>query len=434
MNAVSYWICELSLLGTGLIYIKTIEPRVEQKKRYIVDIFLMLIFFGVINGFIGEMTIASEMILRIVCFLFLVRIMRVGHVLSGKAAFYYAIWAFMSWQLLYELWMLLAVLTGAFEHWHGAAFCLGEFGIFVIGHIVISYTIGKWMPDGGRKKIGPRQLTGAIITFLAFQILVFVPENMGMYMEDGRWMAVYVTQVLLGVILYLQNELFKKSELRGELEMMNLLWEMEKEQYQFSKENIALINQKCHDLKHQIRALRNASKEEIEKYLDEIEESVQIYEAIIKTGNEVLDTILTEKSLYCKKKGIIVSCVADGNQMDFIDKVDLYAILGNAMDNAIEAVEKFKTKEKRQIDVLIYRQQQFLAINVLNPIKGNLIYDEHLEDELPVTTKQDKNYHGYGLRSMKYILEKYDGVLNISEEEGVFSLMMLIPIPKKHTT
>ena len=215
--------------------------------------------------------------------------------------------------------------------------------------------------------------------------------------------------------------------------MMNLLWDMEKEQYQFSKENIALINQKCHDLKHQIRALRNASKEEINKYLDEIEESVQIYEAIVKTGNEVLDTILTEKSLYCKKKGIIVSCVADGSQMDFIDTVDLYAILGNAIDNAIEAVEKFKTREKRQIDVLIYRQQQFLAINVINPIKGNLVFENAIDEnhDLPVTTKQDKNHHGFGLRSMKYILKRYDGVLNVSEEDGVFSLMMLIPVPKK---
>lgn len=436
MGVMGYWICELALLGTGLIYIYTIEPRMESKKRYIANIILILLFFAFVNYSVNEMTIKAEVILRFVSFSFLVHIMRMGRVLSRKAALYYAIWAFMSWQLLYELWMILAALTGAFEKWSEVSVYLGELSVFAIGHIVIAYTIGKWMPDGGRKKIGPRQLTGAVITFLAFQMLVFIPENMGVLLEDDRWMTVYIAQVLLGVILYLQNELFKKSELRGELEMMNLLWEMEKEQYQFSKENIALINQKCHDLKHQIRALRNASQEEINKYLDEIEESVQIYEAIVKTGNEVLDTILTEKSLYCKKKGITVSCVADGSQLDFIDTVDLYAILGNAIDNAIEAVEKFKTREKRQIDVLIYRQQQFLAINVINPIKGNLVFDPLAQEEtgaLPITTKHDKNHHGFGLRSMKYMLKKYDGVLNISEEDGVFSLMMLIPVPKKQT-
>lgn len=173
--------------------------------------------------------------------------------------------------------------------------------------------------------------------------------------------------------------------------------------------------------------MRKASKEEVDKYLDEMEEAVQIYETIVKTGNDVFDTILTEKSLYCKDRGIQVSCVADGSQMDFINTIDLYALLGNAMDNAIEAVEKFQDIEKRQIDVLIYRQQNFLVMNVMNPISRPLTYHE----ELPVTTKMDKSLHGYGLRSMKYIVKKYDGFLNISEEDGCFSLKILMPIPSK---
>ena len=97
------------------------------------------------------------------------------------------------------------------------------------------------------------------------------------------------------------------------------------------------------------------------------------------------------------------------------------------MDNAIEAVEKFKHKEKRQIDVLIYRQQNFLVMNVINPLKGNLVYEE----ELPVTTKGDKRYHGFGLRSMRYLVKKYDGFLSVSTEDGCFSLKILIPIPAK---
>ena len=138
----------------------------------------------------------------------------------------------------------------------------------------------------------------------------------------------------------------------------------------------------------------------MDKYLEEMEGSIQIYESMVQTGNEVLDTILTEKSLICREKGITVSCVADGSQMEFINTVDLYAILGNALDNAMEAVEKFKHQEKRQIDVLIYRQQNFLVMNIMNPLKGELVYEE----ELPVTTKGDKSFHGFGLKSMKYMV------------------------------
>ncbi len=259
-----------------------------------------------------------------------------------------------------------------------------------------------------------------------FQMRICVPENMEEMFREGSWISRYLIQVLLAVVLYLQNELFKKSEMRKELEIMNLLWKTEQEQYRIDKENIALINQKCHDLKHQIYALRNVSEEERNRYLDEIAESVQIYEAMVKTGNEVLDTILTEKSLHCKEKGITVSCVADGSQMDFINTVDLYAILGNAIDNAIEAVEKLEEKEKRQIDVLIYRKEQFLAIHVINPLAESLVY----EDGLPVTTKENKKFHGFGLKSIKYMVKKRDGILSIREEAGCFSLMILIPIPQ----
>ena len=158
-----------------------------------------------------------------------------------------------------------------------------------------------------------------------------------------------------------------------------------------------------------------------------MEDSVRIYEAIVKTGNDVLDTILTEKSLYCKDREIQVSCVAEGKQMDFVNTIDLYAILGNALDNAIEAVEKFEEREKRQIDVLIYRKQNFLVINIMNPIPERLVYEE----ELPVTTKGDRKFHGFGLRSIQYLVRKYDGVVNISEEDGCVSLKILMPIPNE---
>jgi sensor histidine kinase regulating citrate/malate metabolism len=244
------------------------------------------------------------------------------------------------------------------------------------------------------------------------------------YNED--WKFLFVSQVMCIIILYMQNELFKKSVIKHELEVMNLLWEKEQERYHLSKENIALMNQKSHDLKHQIRALRHMGKEEFDECLNEIEDNVNIYEAIVKTGNNVFDTILTEKSLYCKEHDIHVSCVADGSQMNFIATIDLYVILGNAMDNAIEAVEKFKEIEKRQIDVIIYRKQQFLIMNFINPIPETLVY----EGKFPVTTKGDQRSHGFGLRSIWHLAKKYDGHIIVSEEDGCFSLKILIPIPK----
>ena len=138
------------------------------------------------------------------------------------------------------------------------------------------------------------------------------------------YIVLLVVQLYCVSLLYLQTELFKKSALEKELLTMNMLMKQKETQYALTRENIDLINRKCHDLKHQVRALRSVADEESkERYLSELEKSVEIYGAIVKTGNDVLDTILTEKSLMCQAKGIKINCVADGRRLDFVDPVDL---------------------------------------------------------------------------------------------------------------
>lgn len=427
MEMSLYWITELAFGIAGVIFAYDNPRKDHYWKRFIFSAAVYVCFTWVVNlflkGIIVEQTPGG---VRLLCRLLGLGILIGSHLFcycgSWTIALYESICAFMSWQLLYEIW--LGIISLGFDFYAKPALGIVIIlGIYIVGYVAMALTVARWMKVGEAGKVGPRQLSSAILIFGIFEVVAINPITMEI--DTGKWQSAYLVQLLLALLLYLQNELFKKSAMRQELEVMNLLWEKEQEQYRLSKENIALINQKCHDLKHQIRAIRSADKEEKDKYLQEMEDSIRIYEAIVKTGNEVLDTILTEKSLYCKERGITVSCVADGSQMDFIHTVDLYAILGNALDNAIEAVEKFKHEEKRQIDVLIYRQQNFLVINIMNPMKENLVFVE----ELPVTTKEDKRYHGFGLRSMKYLVKKYDGYLSISEEDGCFSLKILIPVP-----
>lgn len=420
MQVAYYIICGIFFWIAGLVFAYPLARRDSFWKRIVVSGIgvTWIVLFGsmfLIGHVQGDLLRPAVMIAYYIgMFLFLVWCWDI----AWTTAAYYSIWVVILWKVVLEIWYV--AIRGI--AWNTLLLLIG---FFALAYLVCGFTIARFMPITKKPKVGPRQLASAILVFVIFEVLSVSHEMKEMSIVSAEWRVMFLTQQLCVLILYLQNELFKKSAMREELQMLNLLREKEHEQFELRKENIEIINQKSHDLKHQIRALRYASKEEFEQFLDEIEESVQIYESIVKTGNEVLDTILTDKSLYCRKRGIQVSCVADGSQMDFINTVDLYTILGNALDNAIEAVEKFRDKEKRQIDVLIYRERNFLVINIINPFKDTLKYDE----ELPVSTKADHDYHGFGLKSMKYVVHKYDGFLNIAEEDGCFSLKMLFPIP-----
>lgn len=343
--------------------------------------------------------------------------------LSFNSAVYCAVWSTMLGNLLIECNSLIYRSLAARPGW---AF-LAEAALLAVMVVGTGGTIARWMPDKGRYHTGPRQFAFALalwsISVLAD--LFWVLWNVSMdHLSD--WVLLLMIKFYCITVLYLQHGLFQKSAIRQELTMLNTLWMQQKSQYDLAKENIALINRKCHDLKHQIRAMRAMFAEEgpREKYLQEIEKSVRIYDVLAKTGNEVLDTVLTEKSLVCEANGIQANCVADGRLLTFMDPVDLYTIFGNALDNAIESVSTMEDRTRRIIDVQVYSEKQMLVIQIINPIQQELVFDA---EDLPVTTKEQNGYHGFGLRSIRHTVKKYGGFMVVKVEGGAFYLRLLLP-------
>lgn len=230
------------------------------------------------------------------------------------------------------------------------------------------------------------------------------------------------------LILMVQYSIFRISTLNREKDIVKqLLYERQK-QYQLSKENIEIINRKCHDLKHQLQNLKYTDSEEWRQYVNEVEESMMIYDNVLETNNEVLNTILSEKGLYCEKHKIKLACIADAAPLDFMSTMDIYAILGNALDNAIECVSKYKDEEKRVISLNISSKNNFLCIQTNNYYDGQLTF----LDGLPVSTKRrNREYHGFGMKSMRHLAEKYGGTLCAGLEDGVFMLQIVIPMPRE---
>lgn len=336
---------------------------------------------------------------------------------------YCAVWAMVAAQLAHELWLAAGPFLGGSQPWWQMDLW------FLFWYLALGFTVARWMPERGAYHIGPRQLSLAILMtlfsgFLYTLLFYLTAIDTGSYVSPAR-VVIPLVQVYGATVLYLQSVLFQKSAMRQELMTLNLLWQQNKAQYSLAKENIDLINRKCHDLKHQMRLLDTlAGSEERRQYVSELENSIQIYDSMVKTGNEALDTILTEKNFYCEANHILINCVADGSRLGFINPVDLYAMFGNALSNAIESVQAIQDPGRRVIDVLVYVKQRFLSITISNPLTGELRF----EDGLPVTTKEKNGYHGFGLKSIRHTAEKYGGFVTVEVKDGCFSLRILFPL------
>lgn len=228
-------------------------------------------------------------------------------------------------------------------------------------------------------------------------------------------------------ILLLQLERRREFGLLTTVETERRLRAQMEAQYVLTRENIDIINRKSHDLKHQVSALRLVkSPEAREASLREIEDSVQIYDAGTHTGNEVLDTVLMEKGLLCRTNRIAWTCMAQGENLDFINPVDLYTLLGNALDNAIESSRATSDPDRRVIRVAVRQNHGAVFFQVENFYEGEL----SMADGLPRTTKDDAQNHGFGLRSIRAIAQRYGGTMDVEAEKGRFLLTILIPMPE----
>ena len=223
-------------------------------------------------------------------------------------------------------------------------------------------------------------------------------------------------------ILLIMVEQRRESDLQNTVAAERQLHERMKEQYELSRESIDIINAKCYDLKHQIKALKDIdSKAEREAAIEEMENAVMIYDAAIKTGNTALDVILTEKSLLCGNSNINWTCMADGSLLRFMNAVDIYTLFGNIYDNAIEASCRIPDADMRVVSTTISRDGGQVYVDVENYCAEAPV----MVGGLPVTTKADRLNHGYGLKSVKQIVEKYNGRLRISVEDNIYRLEII---------
>jgi hypothetical protein len=276
--------------------------------------------------------------------------------------------------------------------------------------------------------------TGELCAAAALALITFGVSNLSFVTVKTPFSGIYGREILnmramvdLGglSLLFAHYAMCRERRVVLELAAISRVLRTQYAQYQISKENIEIINKKHHDLKHQIAVLRaEPDSAKREAFLDEMENGIRAYETRYKTGSPVLDTILTSKGMYCSNRDISLTCVVDGAPLDFMDAMDICALFGNALDNAIESAERIRDKKRRLIHLTVARQKQFIIIRIENYFEGRLDF----KGGLPLTTKGDAGNHGYGLKSMKQAVQKYGGNLRVDADKNCFKVSILIPL------
>lgn len=226
------------------------------------------------------------------------------------------------------------------------------------------------------------------------------------------------------MILYVYQS--RICELLAEKELSNIhsMLKAQYDKYRNYQDTFDVINMKYHDLKHQIAGLRaDMSSEERQKWIDSMEQELESYKPELQTGNTVLDTLIAGKMMTCRNNKIKVTCVADGNILEFMHVADICTIFGNALDNAIESVSLIEDPEKRLIHISVAPKKNFVLIQFNNYCENSI----KLKNGYPVTTKADKSNHGFGIKSIRYTAEKYHGTVTFDIKKNWFELKILIP-------
>jgi len=161
--------------------------------------------------------------------------------------------------------------------------------------------------------------------------------------------------------------------------------------------------------------------EEIQQYLDHLEEDLDSIDIAIRTGNTSVNAILSSKISIAQQRGINVNCKATVPAELKISDVHLCAIIGNLLDNAIEACEKVPLN-KRFIRVYIGLFQQQLYISVTNST------EETRRKKLTELITSKKGEHGLGLKRVDRLASQYEGYVNRKNEPGVFATEIMLPM------
>ncbi|MCM1092025.1 MAG: GHKL domain-containing protein [Butyrivibrio sp.] len=290
-------------------------------------------------------------------------------------------------------------------------------------------------------------VTGILFVYIIFQVLLIV--------NDGKVLQLYEQFPVLLWIVPVAAAMFYAGILLTIVSCRKMIdLQEEREKYFVERQQIHAIQERMEEveqfydgirrMKHEMNnhltnikgLVRNGSYEDIEKYIDQMDEGMNAFELTIKTGNAVTDVIVNDKQKAAKKQGIEFQSEFSYPKSEGYQAYDIGVIISNLLQNALEACEKM-TEGKRYIYISGRQKKKFYLINVKNSFEGEVTFDT--KTKLPLSTKGETStegglsarekamaLHGIGLSNVKREVDKYMGDVDIKVNKNEFSVTVLL--------
>ena len=304
----------------------------------------------------------------------------------------------------------------------------GQWLVYYAVHFLIYWLIWLGVRRYFKEAFDPAaRRSGVLLSIFALLTLGVLGAVSSHYRDESPVLYICTRMFAMAVaafILMTYAGIELRSRARADIAMMEHVLAEERKQFAQMKENIDIINMRCHDLKHQ---LDDFSGRLTDREIAELRDAMDIYDRNIRTGCEALDVVLYIHQLACKNEGVLLTCLADGNSLSFMRTRHVYALFNNAIGNALEAVRRVENPEKRVIGVTVEKTGSgTVEIEITNYYEGNL----PLNGAPRQTSKEDKQHHGFGAMSMRYTAEQYRGSMAVEAKKGIYTLHVSLPIPK----
>lgn len=320
-------------------------------------------------------------------------------------------------QALYNESEAIEVIVSRYKIFYNAILYTVKTGVFAACYFLIAryyvkyskYIIGKLMI-----------IALGIVVYLVVNVAnVYVAQHLTW---DTKLRGILAATLIIFCILFdvLVVGGFRVVEHRQETTIIKATLNSKIRQQEMMENNINFINMKCHDLRKELRKLKAKKGELTDEDFYLLEESLNFYDSSVKTGNVNIDALIQDKLIYCNSVGIEFTSLVDGDAFKDMTSSDVYFLLTNIIDNAIEATEAIEEKEHRIISLTASRKHGLLMIEETNYYRGELVFNS--DGSIKTTKQENKKYHGFGTKSIAYIVKKYNGTMDYETKDGIFRL------------